>query len=469
MLAEAVVVAAEMTIVRMRLEQHLRRTAPRPNNLSPPRLSSQTTTTQHDFRTINHRRIADCQHGAPDESSWVGLQQLQGFTCTKLQQYTVQKKQRSVILPPKRYANPLTTNIVIPHFTPTSQPELDAILSKYREEVFVPEILSQAHRRLMYRPTRHPTLLNDTGVSVSVTEEEEIRLQPKFLTNRPERAKTMARIAKLLGDDESGEAWSNLRPFLEGLKASHWKVPESFFEQICRKANILGLHRVIVECVEQAETTGAELSQPYLARELLQGAHQRALEDSFKGEEFERSRKLAQHIVFLLERTEHCGTKKTFYQSGQYDMRRSLFVNSVLLEMNAARTLHASDKPTDTTGEVGRGVARVLALSQGPEPGVADFTMEEFAAPQSETASKSGDFGRASQRLENLLPVWSGLKFASKIPDAVASGSKSAFQKTLAQATEEVKMAEAEVKRLAGDNLERRSLLALKQLRSIHA
>lgn len=337
----------------------------------------------------------------------------------------------------------------------------------------MPENLSRAHRRLIYRPTKHSILTSDAGISVSISDEEDIKLKPMSLLDRPEKQKSLARIAQLLGEDSSADAWSNLLPFLQGMKSSHQPVPPSFLERMTRKANSHGLQRLIMECAEKAEATGAELSAPFFTRELLYGCHRQALDASYKGEKFEKVVRQAWQIAFLLEKNEHCGPKKVYHE-GHVDMRRSLFVNSVLLELNAAHILFSSQEPTDSAGEVGRGVARVLALSQSPTTGLPDFSMEEFflhgtAGSNNARITPSVELGRACQRLENLLPVWSGLEFANKIPGAVSKENKSAVSERLAQVTDAINKADGEVKSLARGNQDLRSLFTMQELRRVHA
>lgn len=365
---------------------------------------------------------------------------------------------------------PLTQCPAFPSFTPTSQPELDAIFAQYRETLFIPANLSQAHRRLVYRTSKQHILTNDPGVTVSISDEEDIKLRPMELTERPDKAKTLVQISRLLGQDDSPEAWSNLLPFLEGMTSAHEPVPPSFLERIARKANMIGTYRFVIECAEQARRTNVSLSDPFLTRELFQGCHERALDVSFKGDGFERAARQAQHIVLLMEKAEHCGRQSL--RPGQVDMRRSLFVNSVVLEMAAARAFFASAKRSDDDGEVARSVARVIQLSQSTTSRLPDLTMPEFNSQKAKDPKRNDSYnkmGKAAQRLEGLLPLWSGLKFASKLDAAVISPNKDAFQDRLRGTEEEVKAAEADMKALAGQNQERRSLNMLNKLREIHA
>jgi hypothetical protein len=364
----------------------------------------------------------------------------------------------------------LTSHVVIPEFTSTSQPELDSLLSKYREEVFVPESLSKAHKRLMYRPTKHHILKTDAGVTVSVTDEVEIKLEPKFIGDRPKKDQTMAELLRLLAQDATPEAWSNLRPFMEGLKTARWSLPSHFLEKLARIANNVGTQRIVIECAEQAATTDARLSDPSFTRELLFGCHDRAIEASFEGEEFERAARQAQRIVLLLNRDEHCGSSSRALQPGHHDMRQSLFVNAVQLEMTASRLLASSSNPTDQLNEVSRGVARVLALCTPASPNQAEFAMPELfiGTPRTNANKRFNSFANSSRQLENLVPVWSGLKFAGKIPNAVRAENKAQFGETLQRVSEEIQKVESEVRQLAGDNLERRSLNILEKVRNVH-
>ncbi|ETN42522.1 uncharacterized protein HMPREF1541_01679 [Cyphellophora europaea CBS 101466] len=365
------------------------------------------------------------------------------------------------------YSSTAPLGRTFPSFKPTSQPELDTLLSQYRETLFIPENLSKNHQHLIYRPSKHHILTNDPGVTVSITDEEDVKLRPMSYAERPEKRKSLARLTSLLGETPDPDSWSNLLPFLEGMKSSHEPVPAKFLEKLTRKANKLGMQRFIIELAEQAKRTDVRLSEPFLLRELLLGCHRRALESSYQGEGFEKAARQAQLIVYMLQKGDHCN--KTNYAQGHLDMRRSLFPSAIMLDMTAARAFYSSSKPTDTDGEVSRAVAKVLALSKSSESGLTSLSMPEFSRQKSRTDNQHTNLGEAQERLENLLPVWSGLKFASKIPGAVIMMSRDDFHRLLKHAGSEVRAAEAEVKALAGDNMDRRSLVLLEQLRQIHS
>ncbi|ERF74061.1 hypothetical protein EPUS_03876 [Endocarpon pusillum Z07020] len=277
----------------------------------------------------------------------------------------------------------------IPRFSASSTPELDDLFMTFRTKIFTPGALSKPHRDLIYRPTRHKLLLNDPGVTVTMSDEEELRLLPMNIRERPNKKKSLQRLVELLQDERD---WQNLPAFLEGMLLADEKLPDGYMERFVRKANEQGRTGLIIRCAEMVRKTGVTLADPAVTTELMLGLHIRAAKAGFKGEDMDKAVRQAQEVLLLLGKPEHCGGR--VWRIGQKDMRKDLTVLAIMLELQAAQ----ADRPTtniafsrlDTTA------SKILAL----------FPKEDLTINE--------DPSQARIQLERLLPLWAGMKLALK-------------------------------------------------------
>ena len=96
-------------------------------------------------------------------------------------------------------------------FNPTKSPELDTLLTTWRNKVFLPTVVSDHHQKLIFK-TKHSDLLeNDPGVSATVETsrpprsegidlpiEETIRLRHKLPHDQPPRKESLNTILTVL-------------------------------------------------------------------------------------------------------------------------------------------------------------------------------------------------------------------------------------------------------------------------------
>jgi hypothetical protein len=294
----------------------------------------------------------------------------------------------------------LTFSPAIPSFTATSSSELDELLLTYRTKVFTPHALQKYHRDLMYKPSRHQILLNDPGVTVTLSNDEEVKLMPMNPHDKPNKVKSLMLLAKLLENSSESGDWNNLPPFLEGMVMAKEKLPDGWLQKVVRKANERGRSGVIITCAEMVKKTGVTFSDPHVTEEMMLGCHIRAAQAKWTGDEAGKAMKRAEQVALMMETKEHCGGK---LKEGQQDMRKSTMVIGVLLELAAARALHVNGGK-DVDGEVVRYAKNALILcgQSSFEPGQ--------------------DHIEAVIRLERWLPLWAGLKMAQKV-DGVQQGT----------------------------------------------
>jgi hypothetical protein len=257
----------------------------------------------------------------------------------------------------------------------------------FRTKIFTPGALSKTHRDIIYRPRRHKLLLTDPGITVTMSDDEEIKLEPMSMSERPHKRKSLHRLLELLQDSKD---WQNLPAFLEGMQLADEKLPKGAIERFVRKANEQGRTGIIIRCAEMVKKTGLSLADPIVTTELMLGIHFTAVKAGFKGEELDKAVRHAQVIALLMEKPEHCAGKAR--KTGEEDMRKDLTVLGVLLELKAAQ----AEAGATTFGTLPKIASKILAL----------WTKQDLTVNETPT--------RARIQLERWLPLWAGMKLALK-------------------------------------------------------
>jgi hypothetical protein len=288
----------------------------------------------------------------------------------------------------------------------------------FRTKIFTPHALTKFHRDLIYKPTRHKLLLNDPGVTVTMSDNEELRLLPMNSHDRPNKKHSLRRLLELL---QVREDWDNLPAFLEGMTLAGEALPKGYMEKLVRRSNEQGLTGTIIRCAERVKKTGVTLSDPQVTTELMLGIHLKAVRSGFEGEEMEDAVRLAKDALVLMAKPEHCGGN--VWKQGEQDMRKDITVLGVMLELLAAQ---ADEKVGDIIfGTIPKAASKIMA--KWPQQ---DLTINENP-------------GLARLQMERWLPLWAGMKLAinakSLEDPKLRSDVKQALQ-ALTKAVEEAKV-----------------------------
>ncbi|RMZ87380.1 hypothetical protein DV736_g5395, partial [Chaetothyriales sp. CBS 134916] len=265
--------------------------------------------------------------------------------------------------------------ISIPSFSPSASPELDEIFQSFRDRIFIPDSLSPQHRHLVYRPKNKTVLTNERGVTVAISEDEEVRLQPQDHSDRPNKQVVFVNIPKLLAETNDDTAWRNTLPFVQGLNRSKVKIPRLFPVRVIRAATKAGKSRHIIRLFEQPDTTGWGLQQHSLVSAFFRGSHDRAVDAGFRGAETDAVARDVEQVARLLERQDHRNGLHKIRNSTEkaVDSRLSIIVMSVLLEMAAATALNQHGAK-DVDGKVASYLTKTLMLAEnGIEDGTSTF------------------------------------------------------------------------------------------------
>ena len=204
--------------------------------------------------------------------------------------------------------------------------------------------------------------MNEPGVTVTMSDGEELRLVPTNPMEKPHKNKSLRRLTKLLEDSNDAAYWSNLKPLMEGFQMSREPFLGSWLEQIVRKAHEKHMTGVVIQCARQVKDTGFSLSNSPVTRELFLGLHQMAVEAEFKGPQLKQASQWAEQIVLMMEDELHCGGK---LNAKQTDMRRDILVMATYLELNAATALESGQDANDKAHAL---VTRLLALWRTAPP-----------------------------------------------------------------------------------------------------
>ena len=300
----------------------------------------------------------------------------------------------------------------------------------------------------MYKPSRHQILLNDPGVTVTLSNGEEVKLMPMDPHDKPNKRDSLLQIAKILGASDDAKDWNNLPAFLEGLHMAKYKAPHGWTEKIVRKANERGKAGVIQRCAEMVRKTGLRLSEESVAMELMIGCHLRAAKAGFVGEEAEKALKRAERIVLLMENPQHCGAK---LKKGEKDMRRDLGVLGVLLELTAAKAVLSLSRADPATNSKVVDYAKKASTLLDLDEGYLRLSEQKERVPL---------------QLQAWLPLWAGMKLALQVPGMDSSDVGRALKRQLGGVTGAVAEAKQRVEREA-DGKPRRSLKMYEELKSI--
>lgn len=301
----------------------------------------------------------------------------------------------------------------------------------------MPAALEAHHRSLIYRTSRHDTLLNEPGVKVTMDDGEEIKLEPMHAFDKPNKKDTI-KIGKILGNTTDQAAWNNLTPFLHGVVLAKVRLPASFYERVTRKACEIGKERIILHCAENPDETSVSLAIGGVAKELMLGFHGRAVDADFKGPELEAADRRAEKLKRMLEDQMHGHGK---LNQGEVDARSDPLVLSVFLELAAAR---AVDNPNskDHKDRAANYATKLLHLDRN-------------------SLKPRMSVNEQSRLLRELLPMQNGIKWALKIDSISKSDLGKKLRDRLQAVTKDV---ESVVEKLRKTGKDFRGLLMYDEL-----
>jgi hypothetical protein len=219
---------------------------------------------------------------------------------------------------------------VIPTFSSTPSPDLNAALEHFRNEVFIPLGLPIRQQKSVFKP-KYAKQLEHEPIVVKISQNEEFTLTPKKRHEMPTKKEAMDVLHLMV---KTGE-FRNLFPFLSGLKMAGYSISNNRWEYIIRKVSMAGQLSVILHCAKQSKRTGLSLGEKSIASTLFFELHQTASRTEFKGEQTFAAFKLANEFAALMDQPQHTAKNK------QEDPKQQPYVIGTLLELSIASFFHA--------------------------------------------------------------------------------------------------------------------------------
>ncbi|KAL8912092.1 MAG: hypothetical protein Q9171_002880, partial [Xanthocarpia ochracea] len=280
----------------------------------------------------------------------------------------------------------------LPSFAPTSSPELDALLSTFRSNVFLPSHLLKLQQNLIYKKKNHRLLTNTEEPATVRLGNEVHALKPlDHRVDEPNTRKSMAQIVELC---KEGRDWVNMVPFLMGLKTAGRKVKWWQFEKIIRRMGVKGGLGAVMEMARRVEETGVKLGHVQVAREAMWGGVLKCVQSGWSKEGVKEGEKFVEAMWQMLSEERHVDRNATGKET---DPKMKPEIVGVLLWIRALRSSLFGESQ-DVDGKIKRAAEMVLAVWKN-----ADLTVDD------------NGWYDANHKLMMWTPVWHGMKMARKI------------------------------------------------------
>ncbi|KAI0114839.1 hypothetical protein F4814DRAFT_417278 [Daldinia grandis] len=145
----------------------------------------------------------------------------------------------------RTFSSTARRNAGIVHFTETSSPELDHLLSTIRHKIILPAYLPTDQRRKIFSPKYEKKLQSDPIIIEIDGEVLKFRHQNPF-RDMPQTRRAVLDAVTLF---DAPEDFANLRPLIEGVAYASRKFHHGFY---CKLIRVLGAKGRIFEVIELA-------------------------------------------------------------------------------------------------------------------------------------------------------------------------------------------------------------------------
>ena len=275
----------------------------------------------------------------------------------------------------------------LPTFRETPSEELDALLSTFRTNIFLPAHLIRLQKDLVYKRSNWPLLTSDEPATVRLGDEV-LQLRPLDRTkDEPKTRPSFNRVLALMG--KSGD-WRSLPGFLVGLKSAGRKVEGEMLEKLVRKAVEAGKTGVVLECLKKVDGTGLGLWDLRVAREVMWGATAIAIQGEWSEEAVEKSIRYAENVWEMMWDPRHAKPL------GNNPMSQPEIVG-ILVQMHAAKAVLFRDRK-DEAGMVQKYTRMMLKNWDHAELGI-----------------EVGEWIDANHKMVMWAPVSHGVRMARKV------------------------------------------------------
>ncbi|KAI1082277.1 hypothetical protein F5B20DRAFT_532824 [Whalleya microplaca] len=200
----------------------------------------------------------------------------------------------------RTFTSTVQRNARISHFTPTSSPELDELLSTIRHKIILPAYLPYIQRKRIYSPKWEKKLQSDPIIIEIDGEILKFRHEDRF-SLPPTQQSALSAIRQF----ETPADFANLRPLLEGLAYAGRKLRFKFWTSMIRRVGEKGRISLIIDCAVAVERTNLRLDSSEKVNEVMHWLQMAAIDSEWDETKTRKALRRAELVLDLLQEEGH--------------------------------------------------------------------------------------------------------------------------------------------------------------------
>ncbi|KAI9047388.1 hypothetical protein LZ554_008834 [Drepanopeziza brunnea f. sp. 'monogermtubi'] len=246
----------------------------------------------------------------------------------------------------------------IPSFTEVSSPELQDLLTRIRERIFLPAHVNESQRKLIFSPKHAKSL--EVEPAIANIAGEDFRLRHLELTRDvPSRRTAVLKALRLMKEKRD---WDNLPNLLGGLKNAGCQHGPQVRLAVVGKAGKAGRQDTVLECLRRAEFTGLTLQHLEMPTQVLYWMAQKAVAADWDAQETKKALAWAEMVRDMMEEPKHKVMPKRDIPKYLDASKDQPEVPGILLQLAAVR---ATQIGKDEGGKVERYAKELLGAPMG--------------------------------------------------------------------------------------------------------
>lgn len=220
----------------------------------------------------------------------------------------------------------------IPKFT-ASSPELQDLLTRVRERIFLPAHVSKSQRNLIFNSKYKKSL--ETEAAIATIADEEFRLRHLDVSSDVPSKKTVVyRAVSLMKEKQD---WDNLPNLMGGLKTVGAQFSVALLMNVVATAGKAGRQDVVLECLRRADYTGMTLAHHELAVQVFYWLSQKAFSDDWSTKETKKVLAWAEITRELMDEPMHKTLPKGVDPKSPGESKDQPEIAGMLLQLAAMR------------------------------------------------------------------------------------------------------------------------------------
>lgn len=230
--------------------------------------------------------------------------------------------------------------------TDVTNPELQDLLTRFRENAVLPKHLNNYQQDLVYK-NKHKSKLESENVIANIGGEE---FKLKHIDVKKDIPRLRLLISDVLNLINNKEDWAVIPNVLHGLKNTGFKIKLPIAEKIVRRAGLAGRQNVTLECLRRTINTGMDLSDAGLSKNVMFWIYFKAAEQDETYESINKTLSMAEQVLDMFEDEKFTG--KRFLDSSN-DYRNLPEILGLVVAIAALRASRFQEG-TDRDGKVKR-------------------------------------------------------------------------------------------------------------------